>query len=1559
MDFRVLGQLEVWRDGECLPLGSLRQRSLLALLLMHPNQTVSADHIIDELWGEDAAADRHNALWVQVSKLRSTIESARRDRADGGGVVTRAPGYVLQVDGDDVDARRFEQRVVEARALVESDPAAASAAASEGLALWRGRPYEDFAYESFAQAEIARLDELRLEAVGLRLDAELRRGQAGELVSELQSLVRQHPAREQFTAQLMLALHRSGRRAESLRAYGGFCSRLGEELGLEPSAALQRLEAQIIRGDPELDRSTMSPGRPGRLAVRGYELREQIHSSSVGVTYRAYQPTVGREVAVTVIGPERANDPSFIRRFQADAEMAARLEHPNIVPLYDFWREPDGAFLVTRLFHGGTLEDSLRAGPLTGEAAATIVVDVASALTVAHRCGVVHGRVEPGVIQIDESGRGYLGGFGGAPSDGADAEPTSATDVHGLGVLLARSLGVLSGTRPHALSPPLPAPLAAVVERATAEEPADRFDDAASLADALRHAIATSAKPPDPVDAAAPVNPYKGLQAFGEVDAADFFGRERLVERLLARLGTGGTVGRFVAVIGPSGSGKSSAVGAGLVPAVRAGALPESEDWFIARMTPGRHPYEGLAEALRAIAVEPPADLVEALADGPGGISHCVRRVLPDERSQLLLVVDQFEEVFTGCEPPTSSSFLDALTTAVEDRQGRVRVVVTLRADFYDRPLRHRGLGELLRRGTEPITAMSPEELQRAIEQPAARAGVHFEAGLVAAMVADVADHPGALPLLQYALTELFERRRGRMIELSSYRELGGAAGALVHRAEAAYCALDDASQPTVRQVMLRLVDVGDGDSDEVTRRRVLREELLGLGAERVDPLLDALAGHRLLAFDRDPATRSPTVEIAHEALFAEWLRLQAWIADCRLDVRKHRRLAAAAEAWRTEGLAPDDLLRGTRLDELVAFSRSSDITLTPPERAFLDASVAQREVEREREREQRERVARLRRAGRRSTALLGAGAVVLAAVAVLAVIAVVRRADGDPAAEIRRLAASSTETSRDDPELAMLLALQSLATSAEADLPAPIDAELALHWAIQAAGLTYPVADGAVEVRAGPAGSAGIFRIPLEDLVGIARDHVRRGFTTDECSRFSIDPCPPATRGLASPASSGPAPIPTSTRSTGAAAAAGGLAGTTVTVLNAYVWDDQPALEAELAAFEQATGIDVRYLRPEGGEPDVDREIGGHRPDITLWPAPGGLNELAEQGRLVDLSTYLDEAAVRDHVGNVLASPADARAGFHWLPVYLDLKGLVWYPRREFEETGYQVPSTWDELVALSARMVTDGRTPWCLGLNQGSWTGELLTEWIEVLLLRTAGAETYDRWARHEIPLDHPDVLAAAKRFAQILTTDGFVEGGPQAALRRFEIIEELRKIDDDPPGCWMYFGWDLSPELFPPGTELGTTMDYFVLPPLAAGDQPPTFLGGLMAGARADRPEVRALMRYIVDPRGAWGTIGGSALTANFIPARTDRGAAICHASGATPEANVVRVRLCGEVRDALASGNWRLDASDQMPGAIGSFDEHGRVGALREGLVEWVERGTEDLDQILAEIEATWP
>ena len=307
-------------------------------------------------------------------------------------------------------------------------------------------------------------------------------------------------------------------------------------------------------------------------------------------------------------------------------------------------------------------------------------------------------------------------------------------------------------------------------------------------------------------------------------------------------------------------------------------------------MLPGAHPIDELEAALLRIAVRPVPRLHDRLDSGSRGLLEAVDLVAPGQ-AEVVLVVDQFEEVFTlTTEERERELFLESLRVATADPESRLRVIVTLRADFYDRPLIYPRFGELLAERTEAVPPLTPDELEQAIRGPVERVGVRPEPGLVAEMIADVAHQPGALPLLQYALTELFERRDEDRLTLTAYQELGGITGALSARAERIFEATDQQGRRATKQTFLRLVTLGEGRQD--TRRRVARSELDALDVEReaIDIVVDTFGRHRLLTFDREPSTREPTVEIAHEALLSAWGRLRTWIDDAREDLRQERR---------------------------------------------------------------------------------------------------------------------------------------------------------------------------------------------------------------------------------------------------------------------------------------------------------------------------------------------------------------------------------------------------------------------------------------------------------------------------------------------------------------------------------------------------------------------------------------------------------------------------------------------------------------------------------------------
>jgi DNA-binding SARP family transcriptional activator len=675
---RVLGPLEVLTDDGGVRLGGPKQRTVLALLAAEVGKSVSVDALIDGVWGDAPTAGARSTLQTYVSNLRAAI---------GDVIVRDDGGYRLTADSQDVDAVEFERTVEEMTALGETQPATAVQRLRAALALWHGHPYADVPGCFALELESRRLEELRLRAVEMRIEAELTLGRSAELVAELEVLCEEFPTYERFRAQHMLALYRSGRQAEALRAYQKTRAYLAEELGLEPSAQLQEVERRVLNQDPSLeleaepqvrtlaflltdiesstvfrelqteamrfalaqhDRIVLSaaeaaggrlvkrvgdgvdlvfadteaavaaaskihrdlasadwgevepprvrmaidvgevearggdyfgpvlnragrmlaaahggqvllsadahaalaassegwqakalgefrfkgigtpqhvfqlvdglpvdfpplridrlpppilPGAFGR-SVRGYELREQVGGGDLGVVYRAYQPSVGREVAIKAIRAELVNKPSFVRGFEAEAQLVAQLEHPHLVPLYDYWRDPEGAYLVMRWLRGGSLRQALDRGAWNLDPASRLLLQVAGALAYAHRQGVVHRNVKPANVLLDGDGHAYLTDFGifaravdadggrpvtssppsyASPEELAGEPLTPRSDVYGLGVLtfelLTGQVPPLDGPLPPVCAgrPELPPALDEVVASATALDPSERY----------------------------------------------------------------------------------------------------------------------------------------------------------------------------------------------------------------------------------------------------------------------------------------------------------------------------------------------------------------------------------------------------------------------------------------------------------------------------------------------------------------------------------------------------------------------------------------------------------------------------------------------------------------------------------------------------------------------------------------------------------------------------------------------------------------------------------------------------------------------------------------------------------------------------------------------------------------------------------------------------------------------------------------------------------------------------------------------------------------------------
>ena len=323
---------------------------------------------------------------------------------------------------------------------------------------------------------------------------------------------------------------------------------------------------------------------------------------------------------------------------------------------------------------------------------------------------------------------------------------------------------------------------------------------------------------------------------------------------------------------------------------------------------------------------------------------RAIKRVLPSGNDQIVLFIDQLEEVFTLVEDEgRRARFLDGIEAVVKDPHSRVRVVTTLRADFYDRPLLYPGFADLMRSFIEPLVPLAPDELERVIVEPARLVGVELEPGLMADMLAEVSNEPGALPLLQYALTELFQRREGSVLTLEAYRAIGGVSGALSSRADDLFGSLDHAAEEAAHQLFLRLITPGEGTED--ARRRVSRDEIESIAVDQaaMATVLDRFGSSRLLSFDRDARSHEPTVEVAHEALLRAWPRLRGWIGAAREDVRMNRRLGAAATEWIDADRDPSFLLRGSQLGQFETWSGATALVLAANEREYLDASLEAR----------------------------------------------------------------------------------------------------------------------------------------------------------------------------------------------------------------------------------------------------------------------------------------------------------------------------------------------------------------------------------------------------------------------------------------------------------------------------------------------------------------------------------------------------------------------------------------------------------------------------------------
>jgi len=590
------------------------------------------------------------------------------------------------------------------------------------------------------------------------------------------------------------------------------------------------------------------------------------------------------------------------------------------------------------------------------------------------------------------------------------------------------------------------------------------------------------------------VSPYKGLNYFDEADSDLFAGREELTstltERVLALASSRSQdERRFLAVVGASGSGKSSLIRAGLVPTLRWNK--KSADWLIHTITPTAHPLESLARSLthESSSVMATATLIDDLTRDPRSLQLFIKRTAEPRRApHVLLVVDQFEELFALCRSEEErANFVDNLIAASFESDGPAILIITLRADFYAHCASYPQLREALAKHQEYIGAMSDQELRRAIEEPARRGHWEFEPGLVDLLLHDVGHEPGALPLLSHALLETWQRRRGRTMTLSGYTSSGGVRGAIAETAESVFTDQFTREQQMIaRRIFLRLTELGDETATGDTRRRAKFNELILNPEEKemTQAVLKALADARLITTSEDSA------EVAHEALIREWPTLRGWLEDNRESLRLHRHLTEAAQEWSASNREQDLLYRGVRLNQAREWSATHSDMMNDLEREFIEASqvwaeqeFAEREAQRERELvaaqkladEQMRRLAEQSRSASqlRQRAYYLIGALVLVFIAALATgvvanrnsalasqnaaIAITAQANFARAEQQGRLAtsrewaAAAVNNIGLDPDRSILLALQAVMITYSVDGGWTREAEEALHRTISA----------------------------------------------------------------------------------------------------------------------------------------------------------------------------------------------------------------------------------------------------------------------------------------------------------------------------------------------------------------------------------------------------------------------------------------------------------------------------------------------------------------------------
>jgi formylglycine-generating enzyme required for sulfatase activity len=675
-----------------------------------------------------------------------------------------------------------------------------------------------------------------------------------------------------------------------------------------------------------------------------YVIIRKLGQGATGQVYLAEDSVLARPIAIKFIGVDP--DPAARQRFLMEARAAARIQHPNVVSIYRVGELGDQPYIVSELVRGTALSDVMRPMPWTK--ALAIAIDLGRGLAAAHRRGVVHCDIKPSNVMVTEEGVAKLVDFGlaqvlregsedvwqpmsgtpdyMAPEVWSGRPPTRRSDVYSLGAVMYE---LIRGTPPFAsvgvaelchatLTRDAPAldtdpRVAALVARCLARDPEQRFASGEELREALErlNAARSGATPLDE-------NPYRGLRPFESSHRGVFFGRGLEVGVIVERLRTDSVV----VVAGDSGVGKSSLCRAGVIPQVLDGALGGGRAWRTLTVVPGRRPLAALATAL-----DDPELAGRVLAEPELLARELHRRAGSDG---LILFVDQMEELVTVGDPGEVAAF-DAALARISEGVSGVRLLTTVRADFLSRLVTLPRFGQELSRVLYFVRPLPPERIRDVITGPASATNVGFESDAMIAELVDATAQAGSggLPLLSFALAELWEardRERG-LITQATLDKMGGVAGALARHGDAVIAGMPPADRVHARRVLLRLVtSVGT---------RVARTEAELSVSDNTKGAVTALVNGRLLVVHDGEA--GATYELAHEVLVRGWRTLRDWLEADAEDRERRERLSEACAEWQRIGRRPDATWRGPRLAEAIALDPTN---LTALEREFIAASL-------------------------------------------------------------------------------------------------------------------------------------------------------------------------------------------------------------------------------------------------------------------------------------------------------------------------------------------------------------------------------------------------------------------------------------------------------------------------------------------------------------------------------------------------------------------------------------------------------------------------------------------